>query len=252
MNPSEYANMYQVEDTHWWYAGMREIMSVLLNKCGVGSGDWPILDAGCGTGGMIDYLRSYGAVTGVDIAEEAISFCQERGHTRLTRASIMALPFGDACFRLVTCFDVLYHLQVKDDLAVLGELGRVLEAGGWLLLRVPAFDWLRGAHDLTVHTRHRYTARELREKLTNAGFVIDRLTYANTFLFPFAVAKRIFEMAVRLQAGSDVGETSPLINQALKSILSLEARLLSRADLPFGLSVICLAHKNHCRPDSRG
>src|SRR5205814_1630673 len=75
----------------------------------------------------------------------------------------------------------------------LAVLERVLRPGGLFLLRVPAHDWLRGEHDRLVHTRHRYSRGEVSRKLADAGFGVERLTWANTVLFLPAVAKRLLE-----------------------------------------------------------
>ena len=90
---------------------------------------------------------------------------------------------------------MLYHLNVGDDSAALEEIHRVLRPGGVALIRLPAFDWIRGAHDEVVHTRHRYTRDELSAKLEDAGFRLEHATYANFLLFPLAPAKRYLEHA---------------------------------------------------------
>ncbi|MDO8672801.1 MAG: class I SAM-dependent methyltransferase, partial [Dehalococcoidia bacterium] len=154
MNSEEYHLMYSIEDTFWWYKGMRQITFALLHGLMQGGTDRMILDAGCGTGGMMQPLSQLGSAVGIDFAEEATNLANQRERGIVMRGSVTDLPFAAATFDLVTCFDVLYHLAVSDDEAALKELSRVLKPGGYLLVRVPAYDFLRGHHDVVVHTRH--------------------------------------------------------------------------------------------------
>ena len=245
MDPEEYASIYRLEQTHWWYVGMRRIALTLLEAHLPGKHGLMVLDAGCGTGGMMLALERYGRVFGVDFSPLALRFCQQRGLDRAFQASVTALPFPSAAFDLVTSFDVLYHLGVSDDTEALREFSRVLRPGGLLLLRLPALEWLRSAHDHAVHTRHRYTAPEVKAKVAAAGFRVLRATYGNTLLFPIAAGARLAQrlMGRGQRAASDVQETAEMANRALSGVLALEARLLRRVDLPVGLSVICLAQK---------
>jgi SAM-dependent methyltransferase len=256
MDPSEYATMFDVEDRHWWYAGMRRITGAVLDRYlsnaatgDSGAGGSPaaaparqILDAGCGTGANLAFLSRYGVSSGVDIAPLALELCRRRDLLRLAQCSVSSLPFACESFDLITSFEVLYHLAVEDDAVALAEAWRVLKPGGWLLLRLPAHDWLRGQHDQVVHTRHRYTTGEVRRKVTSAGFSVVRLSYANCLLFPLALGKRLAE---RLDCGgraSDIGPPPPY-NAMLAAILGAEAGWLARWPLPWGLSVLCLARK---------
>jgi SAM-dependent methyltransferase len=241
MDASEYAIMYQVEDRHWWYAGMRRITRAMLDEH-ASLRNASILDAGCGTGANLVMLGQYGAAVGVDIEPQALDLCRARGLQGLARASVTELPFAAESFDLVTSFEVIYHLAVSDDEAALREVRRVLKPGGLLLLRLPAHNWLRGRHDVAVHTRHRYTTAEVSRKVEGAGFTVVRLSYANCLLFPVAVVKRLLESVVPPGAGSDVGPP-PFGNGVLESILSAEAHWLRRWPLPWGLSVLCLARK---------
>ncbi len=112
---------------------------------------------------------------------------------------------------------------------------------------MPAHDWLRGHHDTAVHTRHRYGKRELQEKLQRAGLKPNYVSYANCFLFPVAASMRFSERFLNLEGredrGSDVKEVPPPINWLLTAILKLEAAILSRQALPFGLSLVAVAEK---------
>lgn len=240
MDLNQYEVMFQQEEHHWWYLGMRRLTQALLDEWYAGPRPAEILDAGCGTGGMMAWLGQYGRVSGVDIADEALDLARSRALTRLVRGSVDALPFRSAQFDLVTSFDVLYHLRVSDDLAALAELHRVLRPGGLLLIRVPALNWLRGRHDVAVHTRHRYGKIELRSKLENAEFTVRHLTFANSLLFPLAPVKRLLEQRDR-DGLSDLWRPPRAINAVLTGTLGAEAALIRRGSLPVGLSLVAVA-----------
>jgi SAM-dependent methyltransferase len=245
MDPSEYRTIYSVEDRHWWYAGMRHITLAVLDETYRGRSDLEILDAGSGTGAAMAYLSPYGRVTGIDFSPLALGFCRERALTRLGQASVTALPFTAASFDLVTSFDVLYHRAVGDYRVALREFYRVLRPGGRLLLRLPAYDRLRGRHDAVIHTARRFTTGDLDISLHEIGFAVERLTYANTILFPVALAKRLAEPLVPAPAGhqSDIAPNPEWFDKTLGAVLGAEARWLRRRDLPFGLTVVALARK---------
>lgn len=245
MDPLEYETMYRVEDRHWWYLGMETIIHSLLERWVGAYAPLKILDAGCGTGAaMTTYLAQYGQVTGVDLYQQALDFCRLRHATRIARASILDLPFAAASFELVTSFDVLYERAVPNDLTALREFARVLTVGGWVLLRLPAYDWLRGRHDQRVHTQRRYTTGRVRELMRQAGFSVAHLSYANTFLFPLAVIKRLTERILPARENnSDLNVKVGMFDPVLRTILSKEAPLVAGRGLPFGLSVIAVGRK---------
>jgi len=246
MDREEYAIMFQAEDHHWWYQGMARITRALLGRWYLPGQDLRILDAGCGTGGaMTGYLAEYGEVTGFDFSEEALRFCRLRGAGRLVRASVQQMPFTDAAFDLVASLDVLYERGVPDDLGALREFGRVLVPGGRALLRLPAYDWLRGRHDTAVHSRRRYTSQQVADLLFGAGFGVEHISYANTFLFPLALAKRLGErISTRRDARSDLTMKVQPLNGLLRLILAAEAPLVTAWGLPFGLSVVAVGRKS--------
>lgn len=243
MKKEEYQRLFELEEKHWWYLGMKEISLHLLSKTLAHQKNLRILDAGCGTGGMMRALDKFGQVSGIDISHEAINLCRARNLKRVNLASVEKIPFQEESFDLVTSFDVLYHQWVTNDLIALGEYYRVLKTGGYLLVRVPSYNWLRGKHDEIVATRHRYTKGELVQKVKEAGFEIKRATYTNMILLPPAVLKRVLEKFLPRGENSDLVLPSSPVNEVLKKILYLEAFLVSKLDLPFGLSLFVLAKK---------
>jgi SAM-dependent methyltransferase len=243
MEQVEYLVMAAVEGNHWWYGGMRAITASMLNSAYASRRDLDILDAGCGSGGNLRFLRHYGRVIGIDLAAEALALGQQSG---MTRASVLAIPFADASFDLVTSFDVLYHRAVPDERVALREAWRVLRPGGRLLLRLPAYQFLLRRHDREVHTRRRYTAGHVRALLLASGFMIERCSYINTLLFPLALAQQLTERALPTFAphGSNLLPPSAALNEALRWPLAAEAAWIARGQsFPFGLSVVCLARK---------
>lgn len=223
---------------------MARITAAMLEEAYGSRADLDILDAGCGTGGAAAHLGRFGRYTGVDFSALALDFCRKRGLARTGQASVLELPFRERSFDLVTSFDVLYHRSVADVGAALGEFYRVLRHGGRVLLRVPAYDWLRGQHDEVIHTARRFTAPDVGAALGETGFAVERLTHANALLFPIAAGKRLLERALGSpSAETDVRATADLSNRLLTGVLAAEARWLRVRDFPLGLSVVALARK---------
>lgn len=241
MDKEQYEIMYEVERTHWWYQGMRRNTKALLHRYLAPGRTYMVLDAGCGTGGTTIDLAEFGTVTGIDYSTDALDFARTRGLTRLIRASIESLPFPDDTFDLVTCFDVLYHRNVRDERSALVEFRRVLRPGGIALVRDPAFDWLRGAHDIGIHTERRFTTKQMSGRFRDAGFEVLYATYGNVALFPLALAKRAVDRFVPSPADLDVPPKP--INMMFEAALSLEAPLAGRVPLPVGLSAVVLGRK---------
>lgn len=95
-------------------------------------------------------LREAGGagVFGIDLAQDAIAFAQRHyqdpGHVRFLRAGLDALPFRDACFDLVTCFETIEHVSRPENAS--REMARVLVTGGRLLVSSPNGDFFSGGH----------------------------------------------------------------------------------------------------------
>ena len=98
-----------------------------------------VLDAGCGTGyGSAELARTAAQVAGIDLAPDAIAFAREQftaSNLKFTAASCLDLPFADASFDLVVCFEVIEHL--KDWRRLITEAQRVLAPGGHFAVSTP-------------------------------------------------------------------------------------------------------------------
>jgi len=248
VNANEYAVMRQREEEYWWYRALHaQVRNVAQRKLEV-LHDATVLDAGCGTGGLLSVLRHdrvNAILTGIDDSSEAISFARDRGlDVALARATIEALPFADHSFDLVISLDVLCNQGLNDSRA-LAEFQRVLKPLGSLVLNLPAFEFLKGAHDIAVHTGRRYTRPRLKKLLFRAGFAIERLTYWNMLLFtPIALWRYITRRHLgKRPARSDLYSLPHFVNSLLEKHICWEFRLGTRIRLPFGTSVFAVAGK---------
>jgi ubiquinone/menaquinone biosynthesis C-methylase UbiE len=253
MKKEDFLFLYELEEDLWWFTGMREVTAALLDDVCKPMPGRKILDAGCGTGGMISWLERYaekGNIFGIDTVKDALVFCRERQQELLAQASATHLPFPASAFDLVTSFDVLVQIPGEhSDIDAMREMYRVARPEGIVFARVAAYNWMRSGHDEALGTQRRYTLSELSGKLEDVGFEILRATYANSFLLPVAAVRRLLLKRIGLSdKGSDVKplpENLDWLNRTLKSVLLKEAKILSRskAKLPIGLSAICVAKK---------
>lgn len=245
MQQHTYRVMYEVEESHWWYVGRRRIIRSFVEEAianlGLSDGRPRILDVGCGTGGNLELLNQYGDAEGVDISEEALAFCRTRGLERVRRGAAEQLPYEDNLFDLVTALDVVEHLD--DDLEGLREMRRVLRPGGCALLFVPAFMFLWGVQDEVSHHRRRYRLPQLRDVVHAAGFKAERMSYANiTFFAPILLGRQLMRFT-GLRPASENNINVSALNGMLGRVLGAESSWLRYANLPFGVSILCLARK---------
>jgi len=238
MEDSYESDTLAVEDRHWWYRGRRRI--VLDVVAGLPLPDRPrILDAGCGSGRNLVELSGFGSVLGLEPSSRGAEVARARGVGEVVQAGIDAMPFDDACFDLITCLDVLEHIE--DDLGALLELRRVARHGGLLLLTVPAYPRLWSSHDeLNRHCR-RYTRRELLGRAVEAGWRPLRTTHFNALLLPVAAAWRLGDRLRSSQAPptSELVRTPASLNWLLEQPLQAEAAVLRTGRrIPAGLSLV--------------
>ena len=241
MKAHTYPIMFRVEQSHWWYAGRRKILTEFIEEiCSKITDRRPrILDVGCGTGANLMMLSQFGDAEGVDVSEDALAFCRERGLEKVRLGAAEKLPYEDGTFDLVTALDVVEHID--DDLAGLREMRRVLRPGGRVLLFVPTFMFLWGVQDDVSNHRRRYRLPELRSVLEKAGFEIERTTYANiTFFLPILLIRKLMRVT-GMKTESENNITVSSLNGVLGNLFGAESWLLRYMNLPFGVSGLCVA-----------
>jgi SAM-dependent methyltransferase len=230
----------------WWFAALHANLLLLCRRFAPGIAAKPLLDAGCGTGGLLARCSAAlprHALIGLDADGFACARAAEKSGCLVCAGSVNALPFADGAFGAIVSADVLCHEGV-DEGAALAQFRRVLCEGGVLILNLPAYDWLMSAHDRAVANVRRYDRRRLVRLLESSGFRVLLATYWNTVLFPLMVLTRKLSRS-GAGATSDVRLYPPAIEALCRAATAIERAWLRRGGrLPFGGSVLAVAVKH--------
>ena len=236
--------MAEVERDHWWFRAKRALVADQVARHG--RPDGPLVDVGCGTGGLVEAAGATRPAFGAELDPHALGRAAGvLGSGRLVRAVATAVPVRDGGAAVVTSLDVVEHLD--DDVAALRELGRVA-GDGLVIVAVPAYTWAWSDHDERLGHRRRYTRRSLVEAARAAGLDVVRATYFHSWLVPLALLLRRTPLR-RLLRGSaeEASYVGPGVNRLLRGVTRVERTLLRVVDLPMGLSVLLVA-----RPGASG
>ena len=238
MEDSYESDTLAVEDQHWWYRGRRRIVVDVVAALPLPPQP-QILDAGCGSGRNMVELSDFGTAVGLEPSRRGAEVARARGVGDVVVAGIDTMPFDDSRFDLITCLDVLEHIE--DDRGALRQLRRVARPGAVLLVTVPAYPLLWSSHDeLNRHCR-RYTRAELLRRAFEARWRPLRTTYFNALLLPVAAVWRLGERLRpgRAPATSELKRTPAALDWLMEQPLRAEAALLrSGRRIPAGLSLV--------------
>jgi len=256
--PDYYQRLYDTEERHWWVLGMREAMVGLLRAPLVGRTQLRVLDAGCGTGYLLEYLkRCYPLAeepVGIDVSPHALKFCQQRGASALALASVVQTPFPSASFDLIVCIDTLQHLSPAGaDQRAVTEFARLLRPEGLLYLRTNSALGHISLQGTDPHQYRRYHLATVTTLLTTAGLTVERATYLNALPGAWAMLREYVQgMRPHTTAVSGPGLALRLyprqlawVNRVLHGVLRIEAWLVSalRLTLPFGHACAFVARR---------
>jgi SAM-dependent methyltransferase len=246
MEPGLYPWMAEVEERHWWFASRRTIVERFITRLDLPA-DARLLEPGCGTGGNFAMLARHGRVFAMDTDPEALRFATALGQAQVACGSLPdRIPFGGQDFDLILMSDVLEHLDA--DVAALRALQHRLKPLGWILITVPAMQWLWSGHDEAHHHRRRYSRATLRRVAQAADLDVVYLGYFNFILFPVVMGVRLTQRLMQREDGAEASNYTTIpsrpLNAFLRRVFSCERHLLEHMRMPFGVSLLMLARRS--------
>ena len=140
-----------------------------------------LLDVGCATGVFLDGMRQRGwTVTGVEVNAKAAQYARERFGLEVFVGELEEAGYPDASFDVVTLWDVLEHVPAPR--RTLGEIARILQPGGLLVLSLPNPDCLEArlfgpywaGWDVPRHL-YIFSRSVLERLLTETGFQVQEV-----------------------------------------------------------------------------
>jgi glycosyltransferase involved in cell wall biosynthesis/protein-L-isoaspartate O-methyltransferase len=144
-----------------------------------------VLEIGAGIGNMTQHLaRRRRLYVATDLEDEHLARLRVRFRSRPSvrigrcdlrdPADFYALP---APFDTVICLNVLEHIE--DDLRGLRNIHSVLEPGGRAIILVPQDQAIYGSLDKILGHYRRYSEEQLRARMEEAGFEVERVVHFN-------------------------------------------------------------------------
>jgi 2-polyprenyl-3-methyl-5-hydroxy-6-metoxy-1,4-benzoquinol methylase len=221
----------EAEKTNPWFICRRALIYSLLERF---DRNVKILDYGCGSGCTLEYLhdRGFKKLKGVDVSSTMRS-------AAVGKISKNISP-GDRA-DVILMLDVLEHIE--DEKGVLNSIRAILNKNGYLIITVPAFNFLWSGHDELNRHYRRYNKKTLRTAIDAAHLKMERMFYWDCLLFlPIAVV-RILKRGTTER--SDFKTMPRALAPLFESCLKWENRFISRGvNFPFGISLLAVVRND--------
>ena len=241
MDPQVYKLHRENEKEHWWYKGRREIISAVINKFVYREKKLKILDFGAGSGTNIITLSNYGDVYVYEKDKNTLNYLKKK-FANNTNIFLLDEIKEDFFFDLVIASDVIEH--IKNDDEILKFLSKILKPEGYILITVPAYNFLYTERDKFLGHFRRYNKKMLKSRVEKYFHTI-KSSYYNFFLFFLSLILFISLKLFKIKSLTTSPEITPnyFFNNLLYKIFSSEKFFLKHINFPVGASIVCLAKK---------
>jgi SAM-dependent methyltransferase len=241
--PEYFARLAKIEESNFWFRARNELIQWALRNYFPDAKSF--FEIGCGTGFVLTGIREdfpQMRLVGSEIFADGLVFAKARlPEVELYQMDARRIPF-EREFDVVGAFDVLEHI-IEDERALV-QMFNAAQLGGGLLVTVPQHPFLWSASDQHAKHQRRYNRAELRRKVENAGFQIERITSFNSLVLPLMIWSRMLRKGNQdLQPWREF-EISPALNKSLESILKLERTVITKGvSFPAGGSLLLIGRK---------
>lgn len=252
INSEEYRAMFEVEEKLWWYKILHEKVIFEINSSSKGNKQIKILDAGCGTGGLLVKLQAagYKNIQGFDFNDDAVAFSKSRG-LNVQKLDITNLQgvFEKESFDVIVSDDVLYQFEDEVIEKTISSIVDFLKPDGVFITNNNAFEIFRGTHDIAVGSKKRFVLKDFKTYLSRIQDVsILKHHYWSLFLSPLILVVRLLQkLQLKLNLinleniKSDVEMPSEFMNNLFYNVCKVESKILIKS--PFGSSLFLVIKK---------
>ena len=248
MDANEFYNIAEVEQEHWWYKSLHDLVLNYICKH-FDNKNIKIIDACCGTGGLMEYLAKYGYhnTEGFDISETGLDIAKSKG-LNVFKADLKDIHdfYKNNYADVIICNDALYFFELDQQRIITSEIHNILKSDGLLIINLPALQSFRGMHDIIVNINKRINYKDIKYIYDLKKFKLISSTYWPFLLSPFIWSSRFIQrIKIRfnkdIQLKSDLKKEYYIISRMLYSVVSLENKLLKSK--PFGSSLFTVLKK---------
>lgn len=251
INYDEYRMMYEDEEKLWWYRILHEkVLKEIQNRFHENK-QIKILDAGCGTGGLMSFLIKHGYenIQGFDYSEDAVNFCKERNlDVQQTDITNFENKFATNSFDVIVNDDVVYQFDNSTITNIFHTFQSILKVDGIIISNNNAFNVFYGTHDIAVGGKQRFKLSDFEKILKNLPLKIIYHTYWSVLLSPLILGVRLVQQ-IQLKLNlidlksikSDVTVPADFVNNFFYQVVKLEEKLFKKGF--FGSSLFLVLRK---------
>ncbi len=235
----EYQKMYGVEDKLWWYRILHnKVFEQIKYHFPTDTSNLNILDAACGTGGLIRFLNKKGItqISGFDYASFAVSICIKDALNVSFGDLKKISDYGDnKKYDVICCMDAFYFLSDNEIEIALKEFQNRLTPKGIIIINIHAFEMFSGTHDLAIGSNRRYQLADFQQYFQKTSLHLQYYSYWPFLLsIPILIVRQLQKLKLRVLKNqsdnieSDVSHPGDLPNRFFYFITNLEEKLFNR------------------------
>jgi len=242
---SEKTDWLRIEETSYWYSHRNRCFLALIRL-------FPprgtIFEIGAGNGPVALALQNAGySVIAIEPTVRLAVNAKKRGIHNVVCSALENAGFKPNTLSNVGMFDVLEH--ISSDAEYLKTLRHLMPTGGRFYCAVPAWQFLWSREDEAAEHLRRYSLKELKRKVANAGFAIEYSTYYfSALLIPILLFRALpSRLGLRKQRTPELSVNEHTLrpgfgSRVVQAALNLEInRLVSAKRCILGASCLVVA-----------
>lgn len=250
MVKDEYYRMADTEQEHWWYRSLHFLVLQHIKKY-FKDQNIKIIDAGCGTGGLINFMKNqgYNNIDGFDVSDIAVQICNKR-NIAAYKGDLREISkyYMDNYADVVISNDTFYFLDTEDQRKLTDKISNLLKNDGLLITNIPSLNAFSGIHDIQVGIKKRFNKKDIWEIFDrNKYAMVTEMYWPFVLSLPIWVTRLIQRIKMKLnpdiEIKSDLNKQGKLLNSVLFYITNIENKIFSRK--PFGSSLFLVMMKKN-------